>query len=177
MKNTIINTERLVLRRWSPNDLDALIAMNADPEVMTHFVKVMTAEESTSMHERFLQHWEKYGFGPYAVEIPGETTCAGFVGVFIPRFETWFTPCAEFAWRLATKFHGKGYATEAAKAILPVSFTQHHYDKIYAFSVPANKSSQRVMEKLGMEQIGDFDHPNVPEGHELKRHLLYAISK
>jgi RimJ/RimL family protein N-acetyltransferase len=77
----------------------------------------------------------------------------------------------EVAWRLARPYWGHGYATEAARAALDYGFGQLGLREIVAVTVPANRRSRRVMERLGMTRIpeDDFDHPRLPEGR-LKRH-------
>lgn len=148
--------------------------MGLDPVVMKHFPSLQTREQTEAMLERIKTHWEKNGFGAFAVEIPGEVAFAGFVGIIIPRFEASFTPCVELLWRLIPSVHNKGYATEAARACVDWGFTHLGFKKILAFTVPKNIPSRRVMEKIGMKQVGEFDHPLV-EDHELKRHLIYKV--
>ena len=124
---------------------------------------------------RIEAHFDRHGFGPWVVEIPGVTDCAGFVGLMVPAFEAHFTPCIEIGWRLARPYWGKGYATEAARAALDYAFDTLHADEVVAITVPANRPSRAVMERLGMvyDPAGDFDHPNLPAGHLLQRHVLY----
>lgn len=81
--------------------------------------------------------------------------------------------------RLATsaRFLGAGYAAEAARACLDFGFRALGLEEIVAFTVPGNRRSWRLMERLGMnrEPDGDFDHPALPDGHPLRRHVLYRI--
>lgn len=168
-----LTTSRLLLRQWRDSDLDTFAALCADPVVMKHFPKLNTREETWGMIERFRALWDKHGFGPYAVEVPGEADCIGFVGLLVPRFEAHFTPCVEIGWRLAKEFHGRGFATEAAQACLDEAFQKRIAKEIYSFTVPANTGSWNVMEKIGMNKVGEFDHPLIEDGHVLKRHVLY----
>lgn len=172
-----IKTERLLLRQFRDSDIEPLVAMGQDPVVMKHFVYKMTREESEAMYGRIKLRWEENGFGVFAVEIPGVADYAGFVGLSRPRFETAFTPCVEILWRLIPSFHNKGYCTEAARAVLDWGLNEKGLNEIYAFAVPQNIPSWRVMEKIGMKRIGEFDHPDVPEGHALRPHLLYKIDR
>jgi RimJ/RimL family protein N-acetyltransferase len=172
---TEIRTSRLLLRQFRDSDLDAFAALCADPVVMKHFPKLNTREESRGMIERFGKLWAYRGFGPYAVEVPGEATCIGFVGLLVPRFETYFTPCVEIGWRLAKEFHGRGYATEAAQACIDEAFAKNIADEIFAFTVPANVASWKVMEKIGMKYVGEFDHPLIEDVSPLKKHVLYSV--
>jgi len=113
------------------------------------------------------------------VEIKGRAPFAGFIGLAIPRFESRFTPCVEIGWRLAAEFWGQGYATEGARAALAFGFESLQLAEILSFTVPENLRSRRVMEKLGMahDPQNDFDHPLLPAGHRLSRHVLYSIRR
>jgi RimJ/RimL family protein N-acetyltransferase len=99
----------------------------------------------------------------------------GFTGLAAPSFNAHFTPCVEIGWRLASNHWGLGLATEAARAVLNHGFETLRIREIVSFTVPGNVRSRRVMEKLGMthDPGDDFDHPRLPEGHPLRRHVLY----
>ena len=170
-----LRTTRLLLRPWRSEDRDALAAMNADPRVMEYFPKTMTLEESQAMFDRFHAHVDEHGFGIWAVEIPGVAACAGFLGLWRPKFVTHFTPCVEMGWRLAAAHWNRGYATEGAKAAMTYGFESLGLDELVAFTAVENVRSRRVMEKLGMtwNPADDFDHPNMPEGHPVRRQVLY----
>jgi RimJ/RimL family protein N-acetyltransferase len=81
----------------------------------------------------------------------------------------------EIAWRLAAAYWNRGYATEGARSALTFGFDELGLDEILSFTVPSNLPSRRVMEKIGMTRnpADDFDHPELPEGHALRRHVLY----
>ena len=100
------------------------------------------------------------------------------MGLSVPRFESHFTPCVEIGWRLAAPYWGRGYATEGARAALAVGFETLGLGEIVSSTVPGNLRSRRVMEKIGMarDPADDFDHPALPEGHRLRRHVLYRIA-
>ena len=174
-----IVTERLRLRTWRDSDLEPFAALNADPEVMRYFPETLDRAASDALVGRINAHFERHGFGPWVLEVPGVTECAGFVGLMVPTFEAHFTPCIEIGWRLARPYWGKGYATEAAAAALDYAFGVLQADEVVAITVPANRPSRAVMERLRMvhDADGDFDHPNLPEGHALQRHVLYRKSR
>jgi RimJ/RimL family protein N-acetyltransferase len=172
-----LRTQRLLLRRWRPEDRAPFAALNADPRVMEHFPGLLSREESDALAARIEMHFEQHGFGLWALEIPSVTPLAGFVGLNTPRFEAHFTPCVEIGWRLAAEHWGRGYATEAARAALMFGFEKLGLREIVSFTATANVRSRRVMEKLGMthDPADDFDHPALPPGHRLRRHVLYRI--
>ena len=149
--------------------------MNADPTVMEFFPKPLDRAESDGMAARIEAHFERRGFGLWAVEVPGVADFIGFVGLSTPTFEAHFTPCVEVGWRLARDHWGRGYATEAARAALDFGFRQLGLPEIVSFTVPANRRSRGVMERIGMTRspADDFDHPVLPEGHPLRKHVLY----
>ena len=174
-----MRTERLLLRRWRPSDLAPFAALNADPRVMRHFPTTLTRAESDAFAERIEAHFAEKGFGLWAVEVPGEAPFVGFVGLSVPRFEASFTPCVEIGWRLAAEHWGRGYAPEAARAALAFGFDKLALREILSFTTVENQPSRRVMEKLGMthDPADDFDHPALPHGHELRRHVLYRLAR
>jgi ribosomal-protein-alanine N-acetyltransferase len=173
-----LRTERLLLRRWRDSDRAAFAALNADPRVMEHMPRLLARAESDALAERIQAHFAEHGFGLWAVEVPEVAAFAGFVGLSVPAFEAHFTPCVEIGWRLAAEHQGRGYAGEAARAALAFGFDRLGLREIVAFTVPANTRSWRLMEKLGMRRdpADDFDHPLLPEGHPLRRHVLYRLA-
>jgi RimJ/RimL family protein N-acetyltransferase len=173
-----LRTHRLYLRQWRTTDRPLFAALNADPRVMEHFPAPLSCEESDALAARIESHFEQYGFGLWAVEIADIAPFAGFIGLSVPRFEAHFTPCVEIGWRLAAEVWGSGYATEGARKVLAFGFEQLGLAEIVSFTVPGNLRSRRVMERIGMTRnpADDFDHPALPEGHPLRRHVLYRLA-
>jgi RimJ/RimL family protein N-acetyltransferase len=173
-----LRTDRLCLRRWRLDDRVAFARLNADPRVMEFFPRLLATAESDAMVDRIEAHFQTHGFGWWAIEIPGITQFAGFVGLAIPRFTAAFTPCVEIGWRLDADYWNHGYATEGARAALEFGFQTLRLQEIVSFTVPANVRSRRVMEKIGMthSEADDFEHPVLPEGHPLRRHVLYRLA-
>jgi RimJ/RimL family protein N-acetyltransferase len=175
----ILTTARLRLRQWREEDLAPFAALNADPQVMEFFPKVLTRAESDAVAGRIRDHFVRHGFGLWAVEAPGVAAFVGFVGLAVPSFEAHFTPCVEIGWRLAREHWGHGYATEAATAALAFGFGDRALEEIVAFTVPANIPSRRVMGRLGMRRLpaDDFEHPAIADGHPLRSHVLYRLRR
>jgi RimJ/RimL family protein N-acetyltransferase len=172
-----IGTERLILRQWRNGDRKMFARMNSDPAVMEHFPGVLSQSESDALVDRAEAHLERHGFGPWAAELRESQEFIGYVGLVIPEFEAAFTPCVEIGWRLAREHWGKGLATEGARALVQHGFEVLKLQELVSFTVPGNLRSLRVMEKLGMTRNprDDFDHPSIPEGHALRRHVLYRL--
>lgn len=177
MDSVIIATSRLRLRLWKPGDLAPFAAMNADPRVMEFYPDVLTRDESDALAGRIQEGFSRHGFGLWALEIPGVEEFAGFVGLSVPRFEAAFTPCVEIGWRLGAEHWGRGYASEAARAVLMHGFGPLGLKEIVSFTAAQNLRSQAVMQRIGMERCPelDFEHPVLSPGHRLRRHVFYRI--
>jgi RimJ/RimL family protein N-acetyltransferase len=177
-----LRTERLLLRRWRDADRAPLAALHADPEVMRHFAAPLARPASDVLLARFDAHFGEHGIGPWAVEAPGVADLVGAVGLMVARLALPIAsaqrPLVEIGWRLARDAWGRGYASEAARAALEDGFARLGLREVVAFTVPANVRSRAVMERLGMrhDPAGDFDHPGLPDGHALRRHVLYRLS-
>ncbi len=173
-----LRTPRLLLRPWRDEDLAPFAALNGDPVVMEFFPSPLDRAESDAAAARIREHFAAHGYGLWAVEVPGVADFIGFVGLaVVSRFQAHFTPCVEIGWRLAREHWGRGYATEAARAALDHGFRDLAQKEIVSFTVPANLRSRAVMERIGMTRSpdDDFEHPLLPEGHPLRRHVLYRI--
>lgn len=173
-----LRTERLLLRAWRDADLEPFAALNADPRVMEHFPAPLTREESDAQADRFRGRWSEGRPSLWAVEVVGEAPFIGFVGLLEPSFTAPFTPCVEIGWRLAAEHWGHGYATEGARAALAHGFEALGLDEIVSFTAVGNLRSRRVMERIGLhhDPREDFDHPSLPDGHPVQRHVLYRLA-
>ena len=167
-------TDRLVLRRWTDADRAPFAAMNADPRVMEHFPAPLTPGQSDALADRIERGFEERGFGLWAVQLDGRFV--GFTGLSVAAFDAPFLPAVEVGWRLAAEAWGRGLATEAARAAVDDGFGRLALPEIVSFTARTNVRSERVMQRLGMRLDGFFDHPGVPEGSPLRRHVLYRLS-
>jgi RimJ/RimL family protein N-acetyltransferase len=174
-----VRTGRLWLRPWRDEDVEPFAVMNADPRVMEHFPALLSRQETEAMVGRIRAHFAQHGWGLWALEVPGVTPFAGFVGLSTVPFTAPFTPAVEIGWRLAPAHWGSGYATEAARAALGVAFDRLGLSEVVSFTAPANMRSRRVMEKLGLHHspAEDFEHPRLPPGHPLRLHVLYRLRR
>ncbi|WP_281491916.1 GNAT family N-acetyltransferase [Salinicola sp. MH3R3-1] len=78
-------------------------------------------------------------------------------------------------WQLSRAHWGQGCASEAARGALNVAFRQIGLSEVFAFTVNGNRQSRRVMERIGMNYICEFEHPSLPEGNPLRPHVLYRL--
>ncbi|HEY6443294.1 MAG TPA: GNAT family N-acetyltransferase [Candidatus Acidoferrales bacterium] len=174
-----IETERLDLRAWQKSDREEFARLNSDVRVMEFMPACLSPAQSDLFLDRIKQHFLKYGFGLFAVELRKKRRFIGALGLMVPAFEARFTPCVEIGWRLAADCWGCGLATEGAKAVVHHAFESLRLESLVSFTVPANVRSRRVMEKIGMtrDPADDFKHPNLPDRHPLRPHVLYRLSR
>jgi RimJ/RimL family protein N-acetyltransferase len=173
-----LETERLLLRGWRAADRAPFAEMNADPEIMRYFPSVLTRTECDERIERIVQSFEQDGFGLWAVEERSSQRFLGFTGLARPGFDAHFTPAVEIGWRLAREAWGRGFATGAARAAVAFAFDEVGLAELVSFTVEQNARSRAVMRRLGMRHdvADDFDHPELPPGHPLRRHVLYRLA-
>lgn len=128
---------------------------------------------------RMQARFEALDFAYWAVELPGEAPLIGAIGLSRVTFPAHFTPAVEIGWRLARRYWGQGFATEAARAVLEDGFFRRGLAEIVAFAASANHRSRAVMVRLGMtcDPAEDFDFPAFPEGHPLRRSVLYRLRR
>lgn len=172
-----LETERVRLRPWCDADIEPFSAFNADAEAMRYFPWTYNRAESEASMDRFRAHFAEHGWGPWVVEVPGETSFAGVVGLSTIQFEAHFTPAVELGLRIQPALQGRGFATEAARASVAFGFQRAGLKEIVAMCTPDNRASRRVMEKLGMtrDPADDFDHPAVGASHPMRRVVLYRL--
>jgi RimJ/RimL family protein N-acetyltransferase len=170
----MLTTERLILRQWRDDDLDAWAALNADPEVREFFDGVLTREQARASLELFRDEIAERGWGWWAVEVRETGQFAGMAGLD-PVDEGLPFHGIEIGWRLARWAWGHGYATEAARAVLAYGFEKLALREILALATAGNVRSHAVMARLGMthDPADDFDDPTEPPA--LRRCVLYRV--
>jgi RimJ/RimL family protein N-acetyltransferase len=176
---SLLETKRLRLRRWRESDLLAFAALNADARVMEFFPQRLDRAESDASAGRIVDHFDRHGFGLWAVEVLSVAPFVGFIGLCVPAFDAHFTPCVEIGWRLAYDHWGKGYASEGAGAALAYGFRELGLGEIVSMTAVVNERSQRVMQRIGMTHTpaDDFDHPKLTAESPLCRHVLYRLGR
>jgi 3-dehydroquinate dehydratase/shikimate dehydrogenase len=172
-----LKTKRLILREWKAADREPFARVNAEPRVMEYLGEPLSRKQSDDLADRIETHSRTRGFGLCAAELAETGEFIGFIGLAVPGFEAAFSPCVEIGWRLAVEYWDKGLATEGAREVVRYAFEELKLPELVSFTTVGNKSSRRVMEKLGMtrDPADDFDHPKLPAGHPLRRHVLYRL--
>lgn len=171
----IIETERLLLREWAEADMAPFAEINRNERVMEYFPKLLSYDETVAFYNRITQEFAEYGFGLYAVELKSTGEFIGYVGFHRFDFDVEFSPGIEIGWRLGCEYWNRGYATEAAMACLDYARERRWSGPVYSFTAVCNCRSERVMRKIGMQPVGRFMHPALPDGHWLAEHVLYRI--
>ncbi len=173
MTEYIITTERLGLRNWRSNDLAIFAEMSQDKEVMEFFPKLLTEEDCIDFINRMQNHFQKFGFCYFAVDILETGEFIGFTGLLNQTYESNFTPCVDIGWRLKRSAWGKGYATEAAKSCLNFATNKLKLKEIYSLASIPNINSISIMKKIGMEYHSTFQHPALIKNNFLKDCFVY----
>jgi RimJ/RimL family protein N-acetyltransferase len=130
-------------------DFAAFSEMNADTRVMEFFPHPWSLEESHAAFKRIEIEFAERGFGIYTLECDGEF--AGIVGLSIPTFEAYFTPCVEILWRLLAFFWGRGLVSKTGVAVLQMAFQTLRMSEVVALTAAGNLRLIRVMERLRMD--------------------------
>ena len=175
-----LETERLVLRRFTEVDADVLFDLDGDPEVMRFITGGRPTPRDVVRHEtlpRFLNAYERFeGFGVWAAI---ERSTGEFVGWF--EFYPWKDVGpeeVELGYRLRRSAWGKGYATEGSRALIRKGFTELGVRRVVAETMAVNTASRRVMEKAGLTYVRTF-HQEWPWRIEGDEHgdVEYALTK
>ena len=173
-----IKTKRLLMRQWRDEDLFDFWMLNSDPEVMEYLPVIPSEKDSNILAHKIINLIEENGWGFWAVENISDKSFIGFVGLNKPKYALPVNPCIEVGWRLARKYWGNGYATEAGYASLEFAFNNLDVNEIYSFTSVANKKSEAVMKRLNMVNANsNFNHPTIPDNNPYKEHVLYKIGK
>ncbi len=181
MAEFLLETERLIIRNWREQDRNLFHIINSDEQVMAFFPFKRSRQQSDEMMNRIQSSISSNGYGFTALELKATNEPIGFCGLADATAEDpQFKELIEIGWRLAPKFWGKGYATEAAKRLLEFGFEELGLSEVVSFAVHNNHRSTSVMERIGMQRRPeqDFDHPGVPDTHpHLKRHVVYVAKR
>ena len=162
-----METERLRLRPWRPDDIESIVALFADQAVWRYpFGRGLTREECERFLDRLIRHREIHGFAMWAAELREETELVGFIGLAVPDWRNEVLPAVELGYRLHPRCWGRGLATEGARASLRHGFDVLGLDRVIGIFMPENVASGRVMTKLGMHHCLTTRDPT--HGHALQ---------
>ena len=178
----IASTKRLVLRNWEEKDRDLFHEINSDPAVMEFFPFLRTRAQSDELFERIRGIIAETGLCFYALADRETDTAMGFCGLSRTTKLEPHVPdgTVEIGWRLARRYWGHGYVTEAAERLLQFGFEEKQLPEIVSFAVAGNARSIAVMQRIGMAAAPerDFDMPDIDDARaELRPHVLYTIDR
>jgi len=164
-----ILTPRLRLRGWREGDVELMAAIYTSPEVV-RYLRPLDLEGTRQQLLRFVYHWERYGFGLWAVVERASGRLIGRIG--LAHHDDWTSSPhdAEVGWTLERATWGRGLATEGGAAALRFGFDRKRMERIISIAHRENVASQRVMEKLGLKREGRTTWRNQPV-------VWYAISR
>ncbi|MEP2990180.1 MAG: GNAT family N-acetyltransferase [Parasphingorhabdus sp.] len=171
-----LETERLVMREWRDDDLDAFHAINSDPKVRETLGPIMTRQQVADLIDWLQGCYQENGYCFWALERKSDDRLIGWCGLIRSRHDVPVKGKVEIGWRLAFDAWGKGYITEAAKACIKWAVEKFPDEEIWAITSENNHRSRAVMERLGMKYLPemDFDHPEVEPESNLLRHVTYC---
>ncbi|MGI9005052.1 MAG: GNAT family N-acetyltransferase [Streptosporangiaceae bacterium] len=172
-----IRTERLLMRRWREADREPFAALNADPQTMVHFPSTLDRAASDAFADRIEARFEEQGYGLWALEVVGTGDFIGFTGLNPMPEDVPGAGGMEIGWRLDRHAWHQGFATEAASAALGVAFDGAGLPEIWSMTAVLNEPSQAVMRRIGLTEVGRFNHPKILAGHPLAEHVLYYLAK
>jgi [ribosomal protein S5]-alanine N-acetyltransferase len=166
----MIETENLFLRHYTTEDLGELFEILSDPVTMSFWPSPLTQEDARGWIARSIESYQKYGVGRYCVVLKQDQKIIGDCGIL--RLEKAGEMVNDLGYIIHHPFWRKGYAVEAASAVIDHAFNTLALGVIHA-NMPFNHDSSRIVaERIGMKKIGEF----INERNGNVRTLLYAIS-
>ena len=184
MSSYLFKTERLGIRNWENSDLFEFAKMGQDEAVMKYFPSLLSEKQTMDLMHRMQVQLEKKGYAYLPVETLDNQEFIGMIGMSDQKYDIKLensdealSEFVDIGWRLKTSAWGKGYATEGAKAWMDYGFEKMKLNNIYSVAPVINIPSQNVMEKIGFEKIGEFNHPKIELSHPTRRCALYKKGK
>jgi len=167
----------LGFRNWKEDDIPSFAELCADPDVMEFFPSVKTYEETAKLVYRMQAEYTKKQTTFFAVDLLETKEFIGFIGLLLKNETCDFAPvpAMEIGWRLKKSAWGKGYATEGAQRCLEYSRDTLKRRTVHSITPIPNVKSERIMQKIGMHKIGEYDHGGIEKGTWLERHVIYKI--
>ena len=172
----LFKSERLGFRNWLESDIELMSAINADEKVMEFFPAIASKDQTIEFIKKMQKQFTEKGFCYFAVDKLENNEFIGFIGLSEKLFEAEFTPCIDIGWRLSSEEWNKGYAGEGAKRCLEYANEVLKLEKIVSIAPKINVKSEKVMKKIGMEKVLEFEHPLLINDERLRDCVLYQIT-
>lgn len=177
MADTIAETDRLRLRNWRDEDGDTFYEVMNTPAVMQNLGGLQSREEWQAALDRLHGYQRDFGHTFWIVEEKHSCELLGFCGlkrVNSPGAGA-ITGEAEIGWRLRESAWGKGIAKETAIVTLDLAFGRFGYARAFALTVPSNRNSWGLMQRLGMQRRKDLDFVDARYGPDLNPCIIYGM--
>lgn len=169
----LFSSERLGFRNWIEDDVQEMISINSDAEVMAYFPSIQDEHQTIAFVKRMQDQFHEKGYCYYAVDRLDNSAFIGFIGLLWQTYQSDFTPCVDIGWRLKKPEWNQGFATEGAKRCLAYAFNDLNIETVYAVAPKVNLKSAHIMQVIGMEKLGEFDHPLLPNDLRLQRCVVF----
>jgi RimJ/RimL family protein N-acetyltransferase len=150
-----METDRLILRKLTTDDLEELHTILSDVESMQHYPKPFDLNKSKKWIAWNIENYTTYGFGLWAVTLKEDNQFIGDCGITMQNINGRMEP--EIGYHINKKYVNKGYATEAVQVCMKYAFEILKFDKVYSYMKYTNIPSQRVAEKNGMKLIMEYE--------------------
>jgi RimJ/RimL family protein N-acetyltransferase len=166
--DAVITTDRLVLRRLTHDDFDAVRRIHSDPEVMWVYGEVFSEDKTREFIQRNLDRYEKHGVAFFAITLKNDGELIGCGGIIMQETDQGVEP--EIGYQIRRDQQGNGYATEMARACIQYAFGTMKANHIISLIRPDNMPSRRVAEKNGLSVDREMMFHEMP-------HLVYRLTK
>ena len=175
----MIEAERLLLRRWREEDVEAHHRLVRHPDVVRTLGGPPAGTASEEIVARQNGLLDSTGSCFWAIELRETGDFIGWCGVKPGPDGTPIAGLPEIGWTIHPDHWRQGLAYEAASAVLARAWAHTDHPRIFAITTPGNEASRGLMERLGMKRMesGDFNHPKLAAGDPLRRHLIYVIER
>lgn len=171
----LFTSSRLGFRTWVDDDIEQMSLLNSDKEVMEFFPFLPSRDQTMEFIRRMQHQFVEKGFCYFPVDHLESNLFIGFIGFSLQEFKSDFTPCVDIGWRIQKKYWGKGLATEGALQCIQYAKDHLPLNRIYSMAPKMNSKSLKVMEKIGMTYLKEFEHPKLRENPTLQKCVLFAM--
>lgn len=154
----ILETERLVLREYTPDDYEGLYAILSDPETMKHYPKPYDENGARRWLNWSLDNYAKYGFGLWAIELKQGGEMIGDCGITMQNIDGEILP--EIGYHIHRTYWRQGYGKEAAGAVRDWFFENTDFGEVYSYMKYSNVASYSTAASVGMQRIKEYPDPD-----------------
>ena len=172
-----IETPRLILREYTPEDFTALYEILSDPETMEHYPAPFTPEKTKRWIEWNLENYQRYGFGLWAVVLKETGELIGDCGLTLQDIDGQQLP--EIGYHIHKKYWRRGLGKEAARAVWDWAFQNTGFDILYSYMKYTNVGSYSTAMANGMKKVKEYPDPKntISYAYAITREQWEALKK